>query len=366
MRDRSVVVVNSGSSSLKFALFTLEPEPALLRRGTVEGLAGDRIEHVFTSIAAELDAHPLAAIAHRIVHGGPSYHRPAVVDRQVLDDLRDLVPLAPNHLPQAIALVDACRRLHPSLPQIACFDTAFYAGLPPEARRLPIPQRFDDQGIRRYGFHGLAFTFLLQELGRLAPAEADGRVVLAHLGNGASLTATLHRQPIDTTMGFTPIGGVVMSTRAGDLDPGVVTHLARTTGDDPDGLERLLSRESGLAGISGRSGDVRELLAAEGADDASRLAVAVFCYEIKKRVGGFAAALGGLDALVFSGGIGEHAPEIRRRICDRLDFLGIAIDPVRNAANATVISTDASAVRVRVIAANEELVIAGDAYRLLH
>ena len=365
MRDRSVLVVNSGSSSLKFALFTLAPQPALLHRGTVGRGEDDPIDRVLDSIRAQLEERPLAAIAHRVVHGGPSHHHPAIVDRPLLDDLRQLATLAPNHLPQSIALIEDGRRLRSSIPQIVCFDTAFYARLPAVARRLPIPRRFDEDGVRRYGFHGLAFTYLQQELERLAPAEARGRAVLAHLGSGTSLTAMLGGNPIDTTMAFTPMGGVVMSTRSGDLDPGIVTHLARATGADPDALERLLSRESGLAGISGGSGDVRDLLAAESRDDASRLALAVFCYEIKKRVGGFAAVLGGLDALVFSGGIGEHAAPIRGRICAGLEFLGVEIDAARNVANAPVISSDASRVCIRVIAANEEVVIAAASYRLL-
>jgi acetate kinase len=366
MSPRSLLVINSGSSSLKFALFRFEPEPTLLRRGTLDRHDGSAVPAVLSSIASDTDERPLAAIAHRVVHGGPSHHRPAVVTASLVDDLKRLVPLAPTHLPESIALIEACHRLLPALPQVVCFDTAFYAELPPQARRLPIPKVFDDRGVRRYGFHGLAFAFLLDELQRLASAEAGGRVILAHLGNGSSLTAVKSGRPIDTTMGLTPIGGIVMSTRTGDIDPGVITHLMRETHASADDLERLLSRESGLLAISGRSGDVRELRARESEDDDCRLALAVFCYEIRKRIGAFAAALEGLDALVFSGGIGEHASSIRERICAGLEFVGVAVDPERNAANAPVISGDDSRVRVRVIAANEELAIARDAYRLLH
>jgi acetate kinase len=363
----SVLVINSGSSSVKYALFRFEAAPALLRRGSIErhhhGSAGAQVLEAVASATGEA---PLAAIGHRIVHGGPLHHRPAVVTDALVADLERLVPLAPNHLPDSLALLEQCRRLRPSLPQVVCFDTAFYSGLPPHARRLPIPKRFDDRGVRRYGFHGLAFTFLQEELERIAPDDAHGRVILAHLGNGSSLTALRQGRPIDTTMGFTPIGGVVMSTRAGDLDPGVITHLMRETGAGADELERMLSRESGLAGISQRSGDLRELLGREADDPDSHLAVTIFCYEIRKRIGAFAAALEGLDVLVFSGGIGEHAASVRDRVCAGLAFLGVALDPARNAGNAAIISADEAPVRVRVIAANEELIIAGDAYRLLH
>ena len=362
----SVLVINSGSSSVKYALFQFEPAPTLLRRGAVDRHDSPAVAQILEAIAPDTDRFSLAAIGHRVVHGGPRHHQPAVVTEALIEDLRRLVPLAPNHLPDSIALIEDCRRLRPGLPQVVCFDTAFHARLPPHARRLPIPATFDDRGVRRYGFHGLAFTFLQEELTRIAATEAQGRVIFAHLGNGSSLTALSHGTPIDTTMGFTPIGGVVMSTRTGDLDPGVVTHLMRETGANADELERLLSRESGLAAISRRSGDVRELLARESSDRDSHLAVTIFCYEIRKRIGAFAAALEGLDVIVFSGGIGEHAAPIRDRICAGLTFLGVAIDPARNTAGGPIISTEDSRVRVRVIGANEELIIARDAYRHLH
>ena len=363
----SVLVINSGSSSVKYALFRFEPTPALLRRGTIDRReSSPAVAQVLEAIASDIDRSPLAAIGHRVVHGGPLHHQPVVVTDALVEDLKQLVRLAPNHLPESMALIEECRRLRPAVPQVVCFDTAFHAGLPLHARRLPIPKAFDDRGVRRYGFHGLAFTFLSEELGRVASSEAQGRVILAHLGSGSSLTALRHGAPIDTTMGFTPIGGVVMSTRTGDLDPGVVTYLMRETGASADELERLLSRQSGLAAISQRSGDVRELLEREAADRDSHLAVTIFCYEIRKRIGAFAAALEGLDVLVFSGGIGEHAATIRDRICAGLKFLGVELDSARNADGAAIISADDSRVRVRVIAANEEVIIARDAYRLLH
>jgi len=235
------------------------------------------------------------------------------------------------------------------------------------ARRLPIPQAFDAQGVRRYGFHGLSYTFLLHELRRRAgPLQAGGRVVLLHLGNGSSLAAVRDGRCLDTSMGFTPIGGVVMSTRSGDLDPGVVTYIARATGFDADRVENELSHHSGLEGVSGGVGDMRELLAREVSDDACRLAVSIYCYEITKRIGAYAAVLGGLDAIVFSGGIGEHTPSVRARICGGLDFLGIDIDEPLNNDNAPVISTSTARVAVHVIPTDEEMVIAQAAYPLLH
>ena len=252
---------------------------------------------------------------------------------------------------------------------MACFDTAFHHDLPEVARRLPIPQAYDAQGVRRYGFHGLSYAFLVEQLQRLAgSAAARGRLILAHLGNGSSLAAVHDGRSIDTTMAFTPIGGVVMSTRSGDLDPGVVTYLARSEGLTPDQVEDLLSHRAGLLGISSATGDMRDLLDRAPHDPASRLAVAVYGYHIKKAIGALAAALGGLDTLVFSGGIGEHVPVVRGMICDGLEFLGVQLDTTRNEANAPVISSissPAARVVVRVIPTDEELMIARAAYGLL-
>jgi acetate kinase len=364
----SLLAVNSGSSSVKFALFTAEPRPSQLGRGTIDATPRHTLAERRTArVQPDLLERPLAAIGHRIVHGGPDHFDPQIVTSATIEALRQLVPFAPNHLPDEIALLEASARLRPDVPQIVCFDTAFHRNLPNVARRLPIPESYDAAGIRRYGFHGLSYTFLTEELGRIAgPRAAEGKVVMAHLGNGSSLAALHGGNCIDTSMGFTPIGGVVMSTRSGDIDPGVVTHILRTTGLAADEIEDILSRRSGLAGISHGSGDMRELLARESEDPACRLAVSIYCYEIRKRVGSYAAALGGIETLVFSGGIGEHAPSVRSRISERLAFLGVEIDEPRNAASAPVISTAASAVTVRVIPTNEEIVIARSAYRLLH
>jgi acetate kinase len=365
--DRSVLALNRGSSSLKFGLFTLAPDTAPLLRGTV-ALSDDRtaFEQVIARISEPVAAHPLAAVAHRLVHGGPDLREPRRVDDPLLVTLRQLVHLAPNHLPDEIALIDDVRRARPDLPQIVCFDTAFHADLPEIARRLPIPAAYAAEGIRRYGFHGLSYTFLIDELRRRGSAWPVERAILAHLGNGSSLAAVRRGRAIDTTMGFTPIGGVVMGTRSGDLDPGVVTHIARSHRLDPDQVEQALSHRSGLAGLSAGTSDMRELLAREESDEGCRLAVAIYCYEIKKRIGGYAAALGGLDVLVFSGGIGERAPVVRARICNGLECLGVDLDEAANAANGPMISTFQSRVAVHVISTDEEVVLARAAHELLN
>jgi acetate kinase len=365
---RSVLAVNSGSSSIKFALFTLAAEPGVLQRGTVdEAGRAQAVEQLIDRIAAHVENHPLAAVGHRIVHGGPSLRDPAIVTAALIDTLKQLVRFAPNHLPDEVELIEHVARLRPGIPQIVCFDTAFHAHLPDVARAIAIARTYAEQGVRRYGFHGLSYTFLLAELRRRAGAsQADGRVVLAHLGNGSSLAAVQRGRSIDTSMGFTPIGGVVMSTRAGDLDPGVVTYIARSAGLSADQVEDELSHRAGLLALSGGVADMRELLGREAGDDACRLAVAVYCYDLKKQIGAYAAALGGLDALVFSGGIGEHSPPVRARICNGLEFLDVRIDDQKNAANAAVISPPGARVTVHVIPTDEEMVIAAAAFTLLH
>ena len=360
----SVLILNRGSSSIKFALFTWEPSPRVLSRGTTaDGAAEEIFDRVMEDVAKDVARHPLAAIGHRIVHGGLAFREPTTITAEVMAALKELTHLAPNHLPDEIALIEAVLDRQPQIPQVLCFDTAFHGRLPEVARRLPVPAEYDARGLQRYGFHGLSYSFLMDELSRRGPAPA--RAVLAHLGNGSSLAAVFEGRSIDTTMGYTPSGGVVMSTRSGDLDPGVVTEIARWRGFDADHLEEELSRRSGLAALANGVTDMRELLAREATDESARLAVAIYCYEIKKRIGGFAAVLGGLDALVFSGGIGEHAPAVRARICEGLAFLGVALDPGRNAGSAFLISSGDSRVAVHVIAADEEIVIAQAAYHLL-
>ncbi len=381
----SVLTLNSGSSSLRFALFNgLESLPRILI-GRFEriGLSDARLS--FTDVVAkkrsEREIHapdhvacvPLlvellekntgirdvSAIGHRLVHGGPHYRESALVDGPLLEELRRICLFAPNHLPAAIALIEVFARKFPQAPQIACFDTAFHSTLPRVAKLLPIPRRFEAKGVQRFGFHGLSYSFLMQELTAVAGAKAaNGRVILAHLGNGASMTAVRAGKSIDTSMGFTPAAGLMMSTRSGDLDPGLVAFLTRSEQMTSAQFDRMVHDESGLLGVSEFSSDMRDLLAREAADARAAEAVALFCYQAKKWLGAFAAALGGLDTLVFSGGIGENSPAIRARVCEGLGFLGIDLNQARNLENAAVISTDTGRVTVRVIRTDEELMIA--------
>ena len=363
MTARTTLAINAGSSSVKCALFTFEAEPRALRRETIDAAGSSSAPRLFDWIDAHVPRDSLQAIGHRIVHGGPDHVQPQVVTDTLLHDLETLIPFAPNHLPDAIALMQSIGDRQPQVPQVACFDTAFHAALPERTRYLPIPRAYAEQGLRRYGFHGLSYEFLVRELERIAgPEAASGKVILAHLGNGSSLAALGNRRSLDTTMGFTPIGGVVMSTRSGDLDPGVVTYLARRDGLTPEQVEHLLSHESGLLGLSGVSGDMRVLLEREPHDARCRLAVDVFVYSVTTAIGALAAGLGGLETLVFAGGIGEHAPVLRARICNGLEFIGIQLEASRNDANAAVISSTHSRVAVRVIPTDEEITIARAAF----
>ena len=391
--SQKILTVNGGSSSIKFALFEAADAPRRILGGTIEriGLSGtvlrvkgsgpaDSFSRPVTApdhaVAAGivmdwLEEHGgrdrLTAVGHRIVHGGPSYSEPQRITAEMVEELRRLSPYAPEHLPAEILLIEAIQRRHPDLPQVACFDTAFHHDLPRVARLLTIPRRYEAQGIRRYGFHGLSYQFLMEELARLAgPEAANGRVIMAHLGNGASLAAVREGKPMDTSMGFTPTAGVPMSTRSGDLDPGLAWYLARTEDMSARQFHEMVNSRSGLLGISETSPDMRNLLESEGQDVRAAEAIAVFCYQVKKWIGSFAAALGGLDTLVFAGGIGENAPVIRARICEGLRFLGIDLDQRLNTANESIISTAGSPVAVRVIRTDEEHVIAKSVSRVLH
>jgi len=308
----------------------------------------------------------LAAVGHRVVHGGPQYWKPERITAKMIEDLHSLESFNPQHMPEEILLIEAFHRRFPSLPQWACFDTAFHRDLPRVAKMLPIPRRFETQGIRRYGFHGLSYEFLLGELGRLAGLKAaQGRVIFAHLGNGASLAAVRDGKSIDTSMSLTPTAGIPMSTRSGDLDPGLVWYLARINGFDAKHFNEMVNFKSGLLGISETSSDMHDLLKAEAQDERAAEAIALFCYQVKKWIGSFAAALGGLDTLVFAGGIGENAPIVRDRICDGLEFLGIKLEEKQNSANEDVISLATSRVAVRVIRTDEEWMIAKTVCRFL-
>ncbi|MBP3960291.1 acetate/propionate family kinase [Gemmata sp. G18] len=359
-----VLVVNAGSSSTKFAAFTAGDAPQEVLRGKLERL--DSASAVLDELEARGATTQLAGIGHRLVHGGPDRVASELVTPELLRDLKQLQPLDPTHLPAELELIAACAERFPGVPQVACFDTAFHRDLPAVARTLPVPRRYQAQGIRRYGFHGISYEYLMEELARVAGADAaHGRIVFAHLGSGASLAAVHNGKCVDTTMGFTPTGGLVMGTRTGDLDPGVLLHLSRAENLSADQLDKLVNRESGLLGISETSADTRELLACEATDPRAAEAIAVFCYQTRKWIGAMAAALGGLDTLVFSGGIGENAPEIRARICESLAFLGVSLVPARNTASAPVISPDGSSATVRVIRTNEEAMIARTVVRLL-
>jgi acetate kinase len=358
-----ILCINGGSSSIKFALFDRRDPSKRLSSGQVERAGGDDLgaamDALLARLARDIDLRTLAAVAHRIVHGGPDFPQHRRIDAQVLAELRRLQPFDPQHLPAEIALVEAISSRLPQVPQFACFDTAFHRDLPRIAQLLPIARRFAARGIRRYGFHGLSYAFLMEELERVAgPAAARGRVVLAHLGNGASLAAVHLGKSIDTTMAFTPAAGIPMSTRSGDLDPGLIGYLTQAEGMTLAEFHRLVNFESGLLGISETSADVRDLLRSEATDLRAAEALAMFCYEIRKRIGAFAAALGGLDTLVFSGGIGEHQPLLRARMCAGLEFLGIELDARANQDDAGVLSPAGARVTVRMLRTDEERMMA--------
>ncbi len=380
-----ILTINGGSSSIKFALFEAGDPLQLILDGAIERIGlpeatfrvkgPDPADNCLRSVQApdhtsavgvlmdwieqRRGRDPLAAVGHRVVHGGPKYYKPQRITAEMITELRHLSPFDPEHMPEEIQLTEAFHRRFPELPQVACFDTAFHHDLPREAQMLPIPRRYEAQGVRRYGFHGLSYEFLMEELARLAgPEVARGRVILAHLGNGASLAAVRNGKPVDTSMSFTPAAGVPMSTRTGDLDPGLVWYLARTEKMSARQFNDMVNFRSGLLGISETSSDMRDLLKHETEDVRAAEAVSLFCYQVKKWVGSFAAALGGVETLVFSGGIGENAAAVRARICDGLGFLGIEVEQKQNAANADVISSASSRVVVRVIRTNEEQMIA--------
>jgi acetate kinase len=375
-----VLCLNAGSSSLKAAVFELSAAERRLAQAALERLGQDDARlwvrdaggetivdrtlavpdhaHAVQELIAELErapgVFPPAAVGHRVVHGGPHRTEPARIDDRLRAELAELVPFAPLHLPAEIRCIEAVARHFPEALQVACFDTAFHRRMPAVAQRFPLPRALWDEGVRRYGFHGLSYEFVVSELG----ADARGRIVIAHLGNGASMAAVEDGAPIDTTMGFTPTGGLMMGTRSGDLDPGVLVHLLAARGYDAARIDELVNRESGLLGVSGSSADMKTLLESEGRDPRAAEAVALYCHHLRRAIGALAATLGGLDALVFTGGIGEHAPPVRERACAGLGHLGVALDPAANAAGAAVISSRASHCTVRVVSTNEELVVA--------
>ena len=387
-----ILTVNGGSSSIKFALFEAGDSLRRTLEGGIEriGLAqamfvvkgSDKAENFTRSVTAanhteavglmmdwleeRIQRGELAAVGHRVVHGGPKYSDPQRITPTMVKELHQLQPFDPEHLPEEILLTEAFYRRFPDLVQVACFDTAFHHDLPRVAQLFPIPRRYEGLGVRRYGFHGLSYAFLMVELARIAgPQAARGRVVLAHLGNGASLAAVYEGKSVDTSMGLTPTGGIPMSTRSGDLDPGLVWYLERTEKINAKKFNEMVNFQSGLLGISETSSDMHDLLERETTDVRAAEAVALFCYQVKKWIGAFAAALGGLDTLVFAGGIGENAPKIRSRVCEGLGFLGIELEEKRNSENAGLISADESRVAVRVMHTDEEWMIAKTVCRVL-
>jgi acetate kinase len=386
--QKRILTMNRGSSTLKSALYNAGSREELLLSMTVDqaadhtGDSGGRLKiadpngtSVFEStgncgdVNAALEAmlswlgehgflSELAAVGHRLVQGGPRHKDPVQITPEFLDEIEQLIPLDPDHLPAAIQGIKFIASKFPELPQVACFDTAFHRSIPKVASMYALPRRLYDQGIRRYGFHGLSYEYVMGELRALEGELANGRVIIAHLGSGASMVAVQDGKSVDTSMGFTPLEGLVMATRSGDVDPGALIHLFEHEKMSAKGMSTLLNKQSGLLGVSETSSDMKVLIDNVPRDDRAREAVDLFCYRAKKYVGAYSAVLGGLDVLVFTGGIGEHAPSVRNQICDGLDFLGIHLDAKRNEANAGLISSPESRVKVRVVQTNEDLMIA--------
>jgi acetate kinase len=350
----SVAYTGATSAHLKIA----DANGASLLDSRVNGKDSNAaLEAVFAWLDQYQYLSGLKAAGHRLVHGGALYTQPQRITPKFLSALNKLVPLDPDHLPAAIKGIQLVARKFPKLPQVACFDTAFHSPLPTVAKMYALPRRLYDAGIRRYGFHGLSFEYILGELRQLDAKLAAGRVIIAHLGSGASIVALQNGQSMDTSMGFTPLEGLVMSARSGDVDPGLLLYLLAQKKMSAQAAAALLNKQSGLLGVSASSGDMRSLLEKAKQDPRAAEAIDLFCYRAKKYLGAYAAALAGLDAVVFTGGIGERAPAIREKICSGLEFLGIHLDAAQNAANAAVISTTASRVNIRVIQTNEDLMI---------
>jgi acetate kinase len=384
-RDSHILTINSGSSSIKFSLYELGKTELLILKGGLAGIgiergdfqAEDQEGHQLTAQKLNLPDHDAAwqtlfdwlqgheigrdlhAVGHRLVHGGTAHVKPQLISPALIEDLKLLIPLAPDHLPDELKGLEAVHRYFPDLPQIVCFDTAFHRRMPEVAQRYALPEPLFQAGLRHYGFHGLSYEYVTQELVKEAGApEGSGKLIIAHLGNGASMAAIEGGQSLDTTMGLTPAGGLVMSTRVGDLDPGVIIYLLQEQGMTPAAVNHLINHQAGLLGISGISADMHVLLAQADTQADAALAVEIFCYQARKFVGALAAALGGLDTFIFTGGIGENSATIRARICANLEFLGIHLDPNLNQENAPIISKQHSPVTVRVMKTNEELMIA--------
>jgi acetate kinase len=387
-----ILTINSGSSSIKLGLYEIAESEKLMLSGSltriglsagafvVEDAHGkplidqpaDLPDHetalkmLFEWLEKHAPDQSLNAVGHRVVQGGRKYSAPHRVTPELVTELKDLVPLAPDHLPHEIKAIQATNRTYPDLVQVACFDTAFHQSMPKLAKIAALPRYYQHEGLIRYGFHGLSYEYIMQELCKEAGEEvAMGRVIIAHLGNGASMAAVWHGKSMDTTMGFTPVSGLVMSTRSGDLDPGMLIYLIQEKGMRPSTLNDMINRHAGLLGVSGISSDMRDLLEKEKAEAHAHEAIELFCYRASKHLGALAAVLGGLDTLIFTAGIGENAPAVRQRICQKLSFLGIQVDSSRNDANAAIISLDGAAVTVRVMKTNEDLMVARHTYAII-
>ena len=382
----AVLTLNAGSSSIKFSLYEVQSSDglAIASSGEIEGIGsaphfvardgqgkllaerswakpdqefGSLLEEVVSWTESHLAEDRLIAVGHRIVHGGRDHVRPELVTPELLTLLDQLTPLAPLHEPHNLAPIRALRSIRPNLPQVACFDTAFHHSLPKVATRFALPRQYEASGVRRYGFHGLSYEYISRQLRKLAPELANGKVIACHLGNGASLCAMQAGQSVDTTMGFTALDGLMMGTRCGTIDPGVILYLEQERAMSAKQVENLLYQESGLLGVSGGiSSDMRILLGSS--DVRAKEAVELFVYRIAREIGALTSSLGGLDGIVFTAGIGEHAPEIRSQVCKRLHWLGVRLDDEANDRNAAVISSTQSQISVRVIPTDEEAMIA--------
>lgn len=359
---KTILTINVGSTSVKLALF--DGRDPVVRLAAVALERPDAALDLWSPSFAEFGDAP-AAVVHRIVHGGEEFAEPVVLTPHVVERLRRVAPLAPDHLPAELEAIAEARRAFPTVRQVACFDTAFHRDMPDVARLYPLPRAYRDAGVRRYGFHGLSCESILDTLREIDAVAASGRIVVAHLGGGSSLTAVRKGRSVDTTMGFSPAGGLMMGRRSGDLDPGVLVYLLTEAHLDANAVRRLVTQEAGLAGMTGGTADMRALLGAEQTDPKAAAAITLYCYLAKKALGGLIAVLGGLDTLVFTGGIGEHAAPVRQRIIDGLANFGLQLDPARNDNDAAVISREGAPVTVRVIATAEDRVLAKHALECL-
>ena len=390
--SKKIIALNTGSSSIKFAWYEIGKTERLVFSGSLTRIGnrdsrfsvqddqgnsikseciatenhGTACDYVFSWILSQNEGRKPDAVGHRIVHGGPLYSTPQIVTPELITALDTLSPYAPEHLPQAINALRHVARLFPDTLQVTCFDTSFHSTMPEVAKLYALPESIRKEGVQRYGFHGLSYEYILLELKRQHGVQAvKKRIILAHLGHGASMAAVKNGKSIETTMGFSPAGGLVMSTRTGDLDPGVILFLLQQNKMTPLAIKEMVNRQSGLLGVSGSTDDMRELLKQEEVEDRARQAVELFCYQARKHIGALSVVLGGLDTLVFTGGIGEHSSEIRSRICAGLEFLGIRVDEKKNSKNSSVISQKKEQVEIRIIKTNEELMIARHTMKIL-